>query len=87
MPHGSVLGPLFFLLYMNDLPKIITDLSQPVLIAEDTSLFFSNPSPMFLLRSSFYTLDEYFNWKLPKTSVPCKVILELNFITQFFNSR
>jgi len=29
----------------------------------------------FLLMSSFYTLDEYFNWKLPTNSVPCKVTL------------
>jgi len=28
----------------------------------------------FLLMSSFFTLDEYFNWKLLKNSVPCKVI-------------
>jgi hypothetical protein len=43
--HGSVLGPLFLLLYINDLPKIITDLSQSVLFADDTSLFVSKPSP------------------------------------------
>jgi len=40
----------------------------------------------FLLMRSFYTLDEYFNWKLPKTPVPCKVILKLNFV-KFYNSR
>jgi len=28
----------------------------------------------------FYRLDEYFNWKLPKVLVPCKFILELNFV-------
>jgi len=30
---------------MNGVPKIITDLSQPVLFADGTSLFFSKPSP------------------------------------------
>jgi hypothetical protein len=34
--RGSVLGSLFFLLYLNDLPNIIVDISKPVLFADDT---------------------------------------------------
>jgi len=45
IPHASVRGPLVFLLNINELTKIITDLSQPVLFADDTSLFISKPSP------------------------------------------
>ena len=37
VPKGSVLGPLFFLLYINDLPNNIT--SNMKLFADDTSLF------------------------------------------------
>jgi hypothetical protein len=36
------LGPLFFLLYINDLPYAISDLSTPILFADDTSLIISN---------------------------------------------
>jgi hypothetical protein len=41
-PQGSILGLLLLLLYINDLPKIISDQSNPVLYANDTSLVITN---------------------------------------------
>ena len=37
IPQGSILGPLFFLIYINDLSDGLT--SNPKLFADDTSLF------------------------------------------------
>ena len=39
IPQGSIIGPMFFLLYINDLPKIITGTknNSMVLFADDTS--------------------------------------------------
>jgi len=40
--QGSILGPLLFIIYMNDLPKRINSLSEPILYADDTSVIIIN---------------------------------------------
>jgi hypothetical protein len=38
-PQGSIPGPLYFLLYINDLPGIINNISKPTIFPEDTNIF------------------------------------------------
>ena len=40
VPQGSILGPILFILYINDMCNVST-LLKPILLADDTNLFYS----------------------------------------------
>jgi hypothetical protein len=61
--QGSVLGPLLFLIYTNDLPNLIKITSLPVLFADDTSILFAQSNLTELnniMNSIFETVNDWF---------------------------
>lgn len=63
VPQGSCLGPLFFLVYINDIGELHLQ-GEPYLYADDTSLFYSSASVnlnILKAQSDLDNLNSFFN--------------------------
>ena len=75
IPQGSVLGPLLFLLYVNDIPEVVHCTLK--MFADDTKLYSSvtTPSDVSRLQSDLESLANWSaTWQLPFNGAKCRVL-------------
>ena len=61
VPQGSILGPILFLIFINDLPRVSNELSY-TLFADDTTLTYSHSNYPYLLNSLNVELELINSW-------------------------
>ena len=77
IPHGSVLGPLSFVIYVNDLPMYVKNFADCSLFADNAKLsrYVSNQEDSANLQKGFCVLKEWSDYLLLKLNVKkCDVI-------------
>jgi len=81
--QGSVLGPLLFLIYINDFPSAINKLASSVLFADDTSIIISNTNPEEFKNSTILVMNEIIEWfQSNLLSLNCNKTTFLQFLTK-----
>ena len=62
VPQGSILGPLLFLIYVNDMPISLDSECKLILYADDSAILFSHKDPHVISQKLENTLDMCSQW-------------------------
>ena len=62
VPQGSILGPLLFLCYVNDMVTSISDDCKLILYADDSTILFSHKDPDYISQKLGHVLESCSEW-------------------------
>ncbi len=77
VPQGSVLGPLLFVLYVNDMPNYFTSKSNLALFADDSKLYrtITSINSRHELQADLHCLNKWSkDHSMPFNSLKCKIL-------------
>ena len=81
-PQGSILGPIFFLLCINDLPRVSTKLKF-LLYADDTNILYENTDTKTMIKTINVKMPKIIEWfKSNKLHININKTVTMIFLTR-----